>query len=61
METVSYGLLLIAMALLIVWFYTNDRKPPSAPTTGLFAMKTEEEKKPEAKPLKGRRGPNARS
>jgi hypothetical protein len=46
METVVYGLMLVAIVLVVVWFFINDRKRPDEPTTGLFAMRVERPQEP---------------
>lgn len=60
MEAVSYSLLVIAIAWVVVWFFTNDRKRPGEPTTGFFAMRREAAEEAEAKNTKGRPTRNGR-
>jgi hypothetical protein len=52
MESIVYGLMLVAIGLVVVWFFTNDRKGPDESTTGLFAMRAE---KPQEQPTAGDR------
>jgi hypothetical protein len=42
MDSVYYGLSLLAIFVIIKWSASNDRVPPNKPTKGLLAMKFNE-------------------
>jgi hypothetical protein len=62
MEAIFFAIDIVGMVLVLYWSIVNDKRPPGTPTTGLFAYRETNRRRPaestrRASPPPLRRGP----